>query len=71
MITLNNNNNKNTNKNNDIESININSNEINSFDFSRANWNKFSNNLEQIDFQQILSSSNVDEINEFIIKKHK
>jgi hypothetical protein len=36
MITLNNNN-KNTNKSNNIESINKNSNELKSFDFSRVN----------------------------------
>ena len=36
-------------------------------DYSKANWTKFQNLLEQIDVNDMLISNDVDEINEFII----
>jgi hypothetical protein len=42
-------------------------NQIKTLDYSKANWIKFENQLEQIDINEILKSTDVDEINEFIV----
>ena len=42
-------------------------NQIKTLDYSKANWIKFKNQLEQIDINEILKSTDVDEINEFIV----
>jgi hypothetical protein len=36
------------------------------FDFSGANWNSFKNNLEKVNIRNILTSVDIDEINEFV-----
>jgi hypothetical protein len=55
------------NKNNINKNTHSQKKDVTEFDYARANWKKFKDNLEMVQIGNIMKSKNIEEINQFIV----